>query len=136
VLVDKLPPDSVTKTEIRDGMTVEEWEALPQAASWGQWSHLEQLVATVADRVSWLDWTLRAVNAAKPGDVPPAPEPIPRPGVGRGPLGAVAAKERRDHLGRVARLKAIQALGGGEPTPDQVRSVLDELTAGGGPGDE
>lgn len=129
VLLDHLPPESATKTAIRDGMTLEQWERLPQLQSWGSWSHTESLLATNADRLARIEWTLVALQSEK-GKAPPAPEPMPRPGVGGGPLAAAAEQDRRESLRVMAVLKARQLAHGAPPTPEQVQTVLDELMGG------
>lgn len=115
------------KTEIRDGMTLEQWESVPAGTpAWGSWSHTDHLLALVADRLSVVQWTLVTVHSDK-GKAPKAPEPIPRPGIGKGPLGAAAEIERRESLLAVAALKARERANGAEPTEEQVNSMLDEL---------
>lgn len=132
VLIDGLPPESATKSAIRDGMTVQEWESLPASERWGQWSHTDLLLGTVADRLGWLNWTLQAVNAEK-GKAPAHPEPLARPGVG-GPPAAVAQQKRQKNLQQIARLHAIRLAHGAEPTPEQVQHALNEMTGGVGGG--
>jgi hypothetical protein len=129
VLLDGLPPESLTKTAIRDSMTLEQWESLPQSSAWGQWSHAEHLLAANGDRLARIEWTLVALQSEK-GKAPKPPEPIPRPGVGGGPLAAVARKERQAALRNVALLKAREAAHGAQPTDEQVQAVLDEMTGG------
>jgi hypothetical protein len=119
----------LTKTAIRDGMTLDQWESLPKSAAWGPWSHEASLMATVADRLGRVEWTLIALQADK-GKAPKAPDPLPRPGVGGGPLAAVAHRERRAALQNIALLKAREANHGGAPSEEQVQAVLDEMTGG------
>jgi hypothetical protein len=133
VLLDGLPPESATKTAIRDGMSLEQWESLPTSQAWGAWSHTDHLMATVADRLAWVQWTLVALKSEK-GKAPKPPEPLPRPGVGGGPMAALAAKERTEHIRAIALLKARERAHGAAPTDEQVQAVLDEMT--GGVGDE
>lgn len=114
-------------------MSAAEWQSLPVSERWGPWSHTDLLLATTADRLARIEWTLIAVNSEK-GKVPKAPEPMARPGVGSGPPAAVAAQERTEALRRIAYLRAIQAAHGADPTPEQVQAALDEMT--GGVGDE
>ncbi|WP_234390421.1 hypothetical protein [Streptomyces sp. MMG1533] len=46
----------------------------------GRWSQVEQLLATVADRVARLEYVLICVNTEHKSKRPQAPEPIRRPG--------------------------------------------------------
>jgi hypothetical protein len=131
VLLEGLPPESLTKTAIRDGMSLEEWRALPQATAWGPWSHTDHLLALNADRQALVQWTLVAVNSEK-GKAPKPPEPLPRPGIGAGPLAAAAAVERRQVIRSLAVLKARERLMGARPTEEQIQTVLDELMGGDG----
>lgn len=47
-----------------------------------RWSQLEQLTATVCDRLARIEYVLICANTEKKGQRPPAPEPIRRPGAG------------------------------------------------------
>jgi hypothetical protein len=131
VFLDGLPPESLTKTAIRDGMTVEQWQSLPSSKAWGPWSHTDHLLAVNADRLALLQWTLVAVNSEKNKAGKP-PAPIPRPGVGDGPLGAVAEQERRDVVRAVAVLKARERAHGRAPSDAEIEAVMDELIGGDG----
>jgi hypothetical protein len=55
---------------------------------------------------------------------------MPRPGVGGGPLAAVAEQERRDSLRQIASLKARQQGMGAMPSEEQIQAVLDEMMGG------
>lgn len=135
MLIAGLPPESMLKTAIRDGMSVEEWQQANTAdpARWGPWSLERHMHALAIDALARIEWTLVAVNSEK-GKAPKPPEPMSRPGVGAGPISAVAAKQRTDSLMAIAELKARQRAMGAQPTPEQVQAVLDELM--GGDGDE
>lgn len=74
VLVAALPPESATKTAIRDSMTPEQLASLPTSSGHGPWSNSELLLAAVVDRLSLLLWQ----NSRSKSKQPP---PIPRPGV-------------------------------------------------------
>ncbi len=130
VLVDQLPPESATKSALRDAMSAEEWEQATERdapAGWGAWSHEALLLAQVADRVAQVEWALIAVNSEK-GKAPKAPAPIVRPGVGLPPQ-AAAQRERAEAIKRVAFLKALERNHGGHPTDEQVAEVMAELGA-------
>ena len=83
--IDGLPPESATKTRIRDQMTAEDFASAPDPDGWGPWSKTEELLAVLIDRVRALEYVTLAVNGAKPA----APEPVRRPGVG------MTGRERR-----------------------------------------
>jgi hypothetical protein len=76
VLVAALPPESATKTALRDALTEEQLAELAstEMTGHGAWSHLEMLVAALTDRVGLLTW----LNSDGKGKPPP---PIRRPGV-------------------------------------------------------
>ncbi|TDD54591.1 hypothetical protein E1286_05220 [Nonomuraea terrae] len=78
-LIRHLPPESATKTALRNKMSDAE---IAQAAkhgdpSQGQWSQLEMLMATISDKLSWLLHATLVANGGKSKK----PEPTPRPGV-------------------------------------------------------
>jgi len=79
VLVQHLPPESATKTALRDGMDEAEFDnvvAEPRKGH-GPWSNSDMLLASVYDAVQRLTHVqlMRAQVKAT------APEPLPRPGV-------------------------------------------------------
>jgi hypothetical protein len=80
VLIDGLPPESLTKTAIRDSLTDEQLDAAESAEpeGHGPWSRLEHLTARVADLLAQVQHTLVLANGGKGKP----PTPIPRPGVG------------------------------------------------------
>lgn len=131
MLLDGLPQESLTKTAIRDGMTLEQWQAMPASQAWGPWSHTDHLLARNADLMALVQWTLVALKAEK-GKAPKPPEPMPRPGVGGGPLAAVAQVERQETLRSIAVLKARERAHGAAPDEAQIQAVMDELMGGGG----
>lgn len=110
-------------------MSIEQWQALPKATDWGRWSHTDLLLATLADRIAWLQWTLAAVNTHK-GQPPTRPEPIPRPGIGDGPLAATTELQSARNLRAVAVLKARERLHGARPSEDDINSAMAELMGG------
>lgn len=79
VLIQHLPPESATKTALRNELSDAEIKKYAQQAdpSRGQWSHLEMLVASLLDAVRHLQVTLIRVNGGKAK----LPDPTPRPGV-------------------------------------------------------
>lgn len=85
VILQSLPPQSLTMTALRNACPDEELEeqadtGRPEEAPWSQ---LEQLVATVADAVRRVEYVLICANTDKAGSRPSPPEPIRRPGAGR-----------------------------------------------------
>jgi hypothetical protein len=128
VLIDHLPPESATKTALRDEMSVEDWESATGKdglAEWGSWSREGQLLAMIADRIAQLEWALLAVNSEK-GKAPKPPEPLPRPGIGAPPR-AVAERDREKSIRSRAFAKALERNHGRRPTPEEVAAVLDEI---------
>jgi len=87
-LIDHLPPESATKTAVRDAMPE---EALLVAgrnpdASYGPWSRQDFLLAAIADRLSWVIYAVYRSCGGNPNE----PTPYPRPGVSR--KGAVSPR--------------------------------------------
>jgi hypothetical protein len=78
VLIDHLPPESATKTALRDAMP--EVEEPVEPTSYGAWSQADLLLAAVADGINLLAWQQNQIHG---GPRTPAPPPIPRPGVQR-----------------------------------------------------
>ncbi|MGW4422505.1 hypothetical protein [Streptosporangium sp. NPDC004631] len=78
-LIRHLPPESATKTALRNEMSDAEMERASKGAdpSQGAWSQTEMLLASLIDSVRWLIHVTLRVNGGKGG--PPAP--VPRPGV-------------------------------------------------------
>lgn len=98
-------------------MTAEQRERLAssEADGHGPWSQTDMLLALIADRVERQTWTLAEWKTR-----PPAPDPIPRPGVAR-------QAKTRAVPGSLAELKAradprtlalAEALRHGRPLPD------------------
>lgn len=73
-----LPPESSTKSAIRDGMSDEQLDAIPDPDGHGRWSHTELLLAAVADALNVLVWQNGRIHGKSKAD---PPEPIRRPGV-------------------------------------------------------
>ena len=80
-LVRHLPPESATKTALRNRMGDAEMATASKTAdpSKGQWSQTEMLIASLIDAVRWLVHITVVANGGKGKSKPP--EPIPRPGV-------------------------------------------------------
>lgn len=78
-LIRHLPPESATKTAMRNELSDAELKRYSEQAdpSEGQWSHLEMLVASLLDAVRNLQVTLVRVHGGKAR----TPDPTPRPGV-------------------------------------------------------
>jgi|GEM_PF-2455522 len=79
-LVRHLPPESATKTALRNQMSEAELKRAAEEAdpSHGQWSQLEMLVAQLIDTVRWLVHITAVAHGGRRGK---PPEPVPRPGV-------------------------------------------------------
>jgi hypothetical protein len=78
-LIRHLPPESATKTALRNRMSDAEIAQSSKQGdpSQGQWSQLEMLLATISDKLSWL----LHVTLIAHGGKSKKPEPTPRPGV-------------------------------------------------------
>lgn len=75
--IEHLPPESATKTALRNAITPEQMaeasdDYRPDLAPW---SGVETLLAQVKDEVTRLRHTLIAVNGGKPGEFTPTPRP-------------------------------------------------------------
>jgi hypothetical protein len=79
ILVENLPPESATKTALRNAVPAEMLENASKDArpDMGQWSGVETLLASMKDEVTLLRMVMVAANGGKPGDF----EPTPRPGI-------------------------------------------------------
>jgi len=109
-LIRHLPPESATKTALRNEMSDAEIKRTAEDAdpSEGQWSHQEMLLASLVDAVRAQTYVLRRVNgdkSAKP------PDPVPRPGVR--PKRKTTRRRRLTPEQTAAVLARIR----GEPTP-------------------
>ncbi|MFE4658376.1 hypothetical protein ACFRFJ_17060 [Streptomyces hydrogenans] len=84
VLIQGLPPQSATKTAMRNALSDEELAGQVEDGEpeKGAWSQTDLLLATVHDAVRRVEHVLICVNSEK-GKRPPAPEPMRRPGVAR-----------------------------------------------------
>ncbi|MFJ9694943.1 hypothetical protein [Kitasatospora sp. NPDC101183] len=79
MLVEHLPPDSATKTAMRNALTAEDRERLSHGArpDLAAWSGAELLLASVLDAIR----AQTAVAIAAAGGTPTMPDPTPRPGI-------------------------------------------------------
>jgi hypothetical protein len=77
VLIEHLPPESATKTALRNAVPLADLERLSEDArpDLGQWSGAETLLAQVKDEVTLLRHVLVAANGGKPGEFSPTPRP-------------------------------------------------------------
>ncbi|WP_245738350.1 DUF5361 domain-containing protein [Streptomyces sparsogenes] len=82
VLIQHLPPESATMTELRNSLSDEEMAEQAEAGEpeKGRWSQVEQLLALIADRVARLEYVTILANSGSKGKKPTPPEPIARPG--------------------------------------------------------
>lgn len=100
VWIDRLPVESALNTEIRDALSQEQLDALAAPSGgevrWGPWSHTDQLLARIVDSIAWLRW--ESVMLQSSGKPPPAPEPLPRPGVPKAPSRRLISPEGRAYL--------------------------------------
>lgn len=82
VLIQHLPPESATMTALRNGLTDEELAAQAEAGEpeKARWSQMEQLMASVYDRLGHITYVLLLANHSGKGKKPDPPEPLPRPG--------------------------------------------------------
>lgn len=99
-----LPPESATKTALRDGLTPEQMAEVlaaqrsDAARGHGPWSHTDMRIMALHDVMSWILYALYAVNGAKPEP----PNPYPRPGI------APPQTRRTLTAGAVDRLEAMR----------------------------
>ncbi|GAB7187148.1 hypothetical protein ATKI12_6979 [Kitasatospora sp. Ki12] len=79
VLVEHLPPDSATKTALRNALAASERERLAEESrpDLAAWSGAELLLASILDAIR----AQTAVAVAAAGGKPTMPDPTPRPGV-------------------------------------------------------
>jgi hypothetical protein len=106
VLIEHLPPESATKTALRDELddgTLSRLASAPRRGH-GPWSHTELLLAAVKDAIERLIYVQYQRAGAKNVK---APEPMPRPGVG-GNVRAINPAAR-EYLERVRARNAAAA---------------------------
>ncbi len=98
VLIQHLPPESATRTALRESLTAEELAAAAEQTTelYGRWSHLELLMGQLIDAIAMVQWTLVALKSKQP---PELPAPFPRPGVKRRPAkGRMPTGPIKDYL--------------------------------------
>ncbi len=80
VLIDGLPPESLSKTAARDGLPEHELARLAKMPrrGHGPWSHTDLLLGAIYDQLSWVIYAIPASQGGKPKK----PVPLERPGVG------------------------------------------------------
>lgn len=107
VLIQGLPPESLTKAALIDAMPAETMRP-DDAAGHGPWSREMHLLAAIRDEIRISSWQyLRSVS--QEASKLPVPEPTPRPGIA--PVVDIAElKRQRAYLDRVR-------AGHGKPTP-------------------
>lgn len=80
VLLDRLPPESATKTAIRDQLTDEQLAQYAEdhpTDGHGSLSRQDMILFDVIDHLKWVEYGLYASQGGKPNK----PSPTPRPGV-------------------------------------------------------
>lgn len=79
IWIEQLPPESATKTAMRNAIPLETLREASRDArpDLGQWSGVETLLASLKDEVTRLLHVTIAANGGKPGEF----EPTPRPGI-------------------------------------------------------
>lgn len=96
VLIEHLPPESATKTALRNAIPVEELtsggEGRPDLAPW---SGTETLLAALTDEVRLLRLITVAANGGKPGEFTPTPRPGIPPKSARTSRTALTDEQRR-----------------------------------------
>ncbi|MFB7115739.1 hypothetical protein [Streptomyces sp. NPDC056291] len=77
VLIEHLPPESATKTAIRNATPAEVMERASEGArpDLAPWSGVETLLASLKDEVTLLRHITVAANGGKPGEFTPTPRP-------------------------------------------------------------
>jgi hypothetical protein len=111
VLIEHLPPESATKTALRDELDDGALSRLASAPrrGHGPWSHVELLLAAVHDSIERLIYVQYQRAGAKNVK---APEPMARPGVGGGKVRAINPAAR-EYLEQVRARNAAAADGDG-----------------------
>lgn len=130
--VDLLPPESCTKTAMRDDLTPEQLADMakvePEGA--GTWSHSDMLLAAVYDRLG----SVMSVIFASQGHKYDAPPPYPRPGINMAAAVDIPASERewieqireQDRQARIA--AGTERPSGGVLTPAALARIQETLS--------
>jgi hypothetical protein len=109
VLIKHLPPESATKTSIRNATPVEQLQAVvdDSETKYGAWSQTDMLLAQLIDLVTWLQWAKTKAADTRPNE---PPKPYPRPGVQR-----AAAPVVRPDAHVIDLLEYVRTHGGAPP---------------------
>ncbi|WP_406160988.1 hypothetical protein [Streptomyces canus] len=76
MLIEHLPPESATKTALRNAIPAEALERVGEGRpDLAPWSGTETLLASVKDEVRLLRMVMVAANGGKPGEFTPTPRP-------------------------------------------------------------
>lgn len=94
VLIKFLPSESAYITAVRDSMTKEELDAIPESDNYGPWSRAETLLAAIVDLLNHLQWQNQMINKGKNSPSPKHPDPVRRPGVDKKPGLPIEVMER------------------------------------------
>lgn len=112
MLIDRLPPESATKTAIRDnlGPTPQQQDDDGEWDGYGSYSNTDMHLGMIVDELRWIRYAVYHAQGGKPGK----PHQYPRPGV------APQARRRlsaagRDFLSTMRARRAVRA-----PEPPQV----------------
>lgn len=101
VFIDRLPPESSTKTAIRDDLGEVNLAKMAQEQpqdGYGPWSHTDMRLAALIDKVSWLIYAVYHAQGGKPKE----PKQFPRPGVLKdGAAVRVLNEQQRSYLEQV-----------------------------------
>lgn len=84
VLIRHLPPESATKTALRNAAPIAQLQQVAAEVEYGAWSQTDMLLADLIDIAAWLRWS--KTKDAESNKNPP--KPYPRPGVNRRPANA------------------------------------------------
>lgn len=105
MLVRHLPPESATKTALRNATPVADLQETVEDADreYGAWSQTDMLLAELIDVARWLQWSKTEAAEKKQ----PPPKPYPRPGVGR--------EDKRQRAQVIDILERIRANNGAAP---------------------
>ena len=117
VLINQLPQESRTLTEIRDALTPAHKARLLAETTdqgHGRWSRTDMLLAAQVDATRQQTWILAEWEKGKR---PPAPEPLRRPGVEEKQARPKTVEELRERVSEKAWARA-EALRQGRPLPD------------------
>lgn len=95
VLVEGLPPESLTKTAIRDDMDPYEMARASgvERPGWGPHTYTDDLLCRLGEAIDYVAWAVIASNSEK---TPPVPAPWRRPGV-------LSAREKAEHDYEISR---------------------------------